>query len=125
MQEQAICVSRMAVIAGMLLFAIAGIATAGECAQGCAADLKECRKQAHAATEREIHPMLTDGSARRAEIRGQGNAMVANSELSDARDAEVKKRLDERFRVCEAENNSCQARCNQSSEKQKRSVIFK
>jgi hypothetical protein len=125
MQEQATCVSRMAVIAGMLLIAIAGNAAADECAQGCAADLKECRKQAHVATDREIRPMLTDGSARRAVISGQANAMMASSEPPDARDAEVKRRLDERFRVCEAENNSCQTRCNQSSEKQKRSVIFK
>lgn len=120
MQEQT-----MAVIAGLLLISIAGGAAADECAQGCAADLKECRKQAHVATDREIHPMITDGSARRAVISGQANAMVADSERPDARDAEVKKRLDERFRVCDAENNSCQTRCNQSSEKQKRSVIFK
>jgi hypothetical protein len=117
-------VSPISIIAGLLLTS-AGFALADECDRSCAADLKECRKQVHAATEREIHPMLTDGSARRAVIRGQGNAMVANSELPDARDEEVKKRMDERFRVCEAENNSCQARCDRSSEKQKRSVIFK
>jgi hypothetical protein len=105
---------------GLLAAMLVGAAHADDttpCATSCAADLKECRKQADADTSIENDPPLAPNSMR--------TDLMVNNELRTAHNDEIQKRKTERYQACATKNNGCLSQCSPASASPKKSVILK
>lgn len=109
------CTRKIVVIAALVSILIAGAVSADEinfCKKDCAADLKECRKQADTTANYEAHPIISGSSRRAVDENGQMTRLVANDERADSQDEEIQQRKMDRYQECEADNDICQRQCS-------------